>query len=496
MHDRSGWTRRAFLQRAALSLPALAALPRLGSAAETQAPPAPVRAATPRKVIVLGAGLAGLAAAWELQQAGHDVTVLEAQNRAGGRVYTLRSPFADGMYAEAGAVSFTNNPITRRYIDAFQLKLEPFRVNKRASVYHLRGKRLEGKPGAPPDWPFDLTPEERKAPFALIPKLFGAAAEMNPFDPFFDLARFKKYDAVTLADHLASQGASRELIELLSAGVFFGYGWSTGSALHRLLSDAAVAFAGGGAAYTLPGGMDQLAGGFAQALRERIRYGAPVTNVVQEENKVRVVFRQAGGEQTLEADRLICAAPVPALRKIEFTPPLPAAKRKIFEQLEHTPVTRVYVQTRRRFWEDEGRGGGASTDLPVQTVSEQPFAESALVGPRGVLESHMKGEQAERIAALDPEARIAFAIEHMEKVQPGLRQHVEGGTSYCWGTDPWAGGGYAWWKPGQLTEWVPELARAEGRVHFAGDQTSPIPRTIEGALMSGLRAFGEVNKAG
>ena len=192
---------------------------------------------------------------------------------------------------------------------------------------------------------------------------------------------------------------------------------------------------------------------------------------------------------------MICASPVPALRKIEFTPAISAAKQQIFETLEYTPVTRVYLQLRRRFWEDAGRGGGASTDLPIQTVSEQPFAQSSVQGPRGVLESHMKGEQAARIAALDPDARIAFAIEEMEKVQPGLRQHVEGGTSYSWGNDPWAGGGYAWWKPGQLTAWVPELAKAEGRVHFAGDQTSAISRTVEGALESGARAAREVNGA-
>jgi monoamine oxidase len=494
MRHRSGWTRRTFLQRAVLSLPALAALPRLSSAAEAQAP-APARTGAPRKVIVVGAGLAGLAAAWELQQAGHDVTVLEAQNRAGGRVYTLRSPFSDGMYAEAGAVSFTDSPVTRRYIDAFKLTIEPFRVNQRAAVYHLRGKRFEVTPGQPADWPFDLTPEEKMLGFGLIPKLFQAAGTMNPFDPAFDLAALKEYDTMTLVDYLKSLGASTEAIALLSSGVFFGYGWSTGSALHRLLSDAAVAFAAGGEALTLPGGMDQMTGAFAKALRERIYYGAPVTKVLQEPDKVRVVFRQAGAEQVLEADRVVCAAPVPALRRIEFTPALPAAKRQIFEQLEYTPVTRVYLQTRRRFWEDAGRGGGASTDLPIQTVSEQPFAQSVIQGPRGVLETHMKGEQAARIAALDPEARIAFAIEHIEKVQPGLRQYVEGGTSYSWGTDPWAGGGYAWWKPGQLTAWVPELAKAEGRVHFAGDQTSAIARTVPGALESGLRAFREINEA-
>jgi monoamine oxidase len=404
----------------------------------------------------------------------------------------LRSPFADGMYADAGAVSFADNAVTKRYVEALKLTPEPFRINRRASVYHLRGKRIEATPGQPVDWPYELTPEEKKLGFGLIPKLFGAAAKMNALVPGFDLAAFKQYDTMTLADYLASQGASKEAISLLGSGVFFGYGWSEVSALHRLLSDAGVAFASGGVALTLPGGMDQFATAFAQPLRERIYYGAPVTKIIQEPAKVRVVFRQGGAEQTLEADHLICSAPLPAVRKIEFTPALPAAKRQIFEKLEYLPVTRVYLQTRRRFWEEAGRGGGASTDLPAQTISEQPFAQSVLTGPRGVLESHMKGEQAARIAALDPDAQLAFAIENIEKAQPGLRQYVEGGTSYSWGNDPWAGGGYAWWKPGQLTEWLPELAKPEGRVHFAGEHTSALARTVEGALMSGARAASEV----
>src|SRR5690349_13458497 len=106
---RSGFTRRDLLKNAALSLPALAAFPRLGFAEEPQAaPPAPGKAASPRKVIVIGAGLAGLAAAYELNKRGHEVTVLEAQSRPGGRVHTLREPFADGLYAEAGAMTFSN----------------------------------------------------------------------------------------------------------------------------------------------------------------------------------------------------------------------------------------------------------------------------------------------------------------------------------------------------------------------------------------------------
>lgn len=503
MHDhRPGWTRRTFLHRAALSLPALAALPRLASATGAQAPapvPALERTGEPRRIIVIGAGLAGLAAAWELHQIGHEVTVLEAQNRVGGRIYTLRSPFADGLYAEAGALSFYDTVYSRRYVDALQIPTEPIRANRLASVYHVRGKRLEVKPGQPAEWPFELTSEEQKLGYGgMLMKYFAPGFRLgDPTAPDFDLAALRSYDEMTLAQLLASQGASAEAIELLSTGSFFGYGWSTGSALHRLISDVAIFMAARQKAFVLPGGTDLMPLAFAKVLRDRIYYGAPVVKVEQQPGKVRVVYRQAGTEQVLEADRLICTAPVPALRRIEITPALPAARRQIFEKLEYTPVTRIFLQIRQRFWEEAGRGGGAFTDLPIQLVTEQPFAQSSYEanGRRGILEAHMKGEEAERVGKLDGDAQAAFVLEHLEKVHPGIRQHVEAVTAYSWGDDPWAGGGYAWWKPGELTAWVPELAKPEGRIHFAGEHTSSMGRTLEGALESGARAAREVNAA-
>src|ERR1700710_807954 len=148
----SGWTRRTFLKTAALSLPGLAAVPGFSSAAD---PPPPGKSGSPQKVIVVGAGLAGLAAAYELVGRGHEVTVLEAQARPGGRVYTLRSPFADGLYAEAGAISFSDAyRHFLRYVTIFDLPIAPLTRPSLAVVYPLRGKRLVVKPGDAPDWPF------------------------------------------------------------------------------------------------------------------------------------------------------------------------------------------------------------------------------------------------------------------------------------------------------------------------------------------------------
>jgi monoamine oxidase len=505
-------TRRRFLQRAALAVPALAALPPpshaggpaatapAGPAGSPVAPLPPLQpAAPPRKVIVIGAGLAGLAAAYELVTLGHDVVVLEAQLRPGGRIHTLRSPFADGLYAEAGGIDFGNGYRNLlRYVKVFGLSTA-IQPDPPAFVCLLRGKRAEFKSLFEAEFPFALTAAERKLGLrGMFEKYFAAAAELgDPTDPGFRIERFKHLDEVTLEEHLRRQGASSEAIALFSSVLGVGYGWSTGSALHRLASDFALYLVGGPSNQSIAGGNDLLPRAFAKALAERIYYGSPVVRIAQQPEGVSVVFRQAGDERTLTADRVICAVPTPALRKVEIVPELPAAKRRILAELEYTPVTRIFVQVRRRVWAEgplRGRIGDCITDLPVGLVTEYPLDRAADAGPRAVLESMTRGPAAERVGAWEQRAQLAFAVENFERLYPGFRDVVEGSTTVNWASDPWTGGGYAWWKPGQLTAWMPELARPEGRLHFAGEHTSALGRTMEGALISGNRAAREVHE--
>lgn len=499
-HGRSLVNRRDLLKGAALALPALAAWPQL-AAQETAAPasgPAtnPAAAAAPLDVVVIGGGLAGLAAAFELRARGHRVNLLEAQSRPGGRVYTLRSPFADGLYAEAGAIGFSDSRLVRHYLGRFGITAVPLGRGPLAALYYLRGKRLVVKPGEKIDWPYALTAEERSQGMGgLLRKLIvpTALAIGDPSREGFALAPHAALDGETFAAFLTAQGASAEAISLLQDNLVAGYGWATGSALHRLVSDFALFFAGSGMASTLEGGSERLPLAFARELRAEIHYGAAVSRLEQQGERLRVVFRQGGAERVVDADRVIAAVPVPALARISIEPALSAAKRQIFARLEHTPVTRLYLQTSRRIWAEAGVGGTCFTDLPIQLVTEHPLLPTSEPTPRGILEVHVKGEEAARLDALDDEARLERVLVSLEKVHPGVRGVVEGVTTISWGMDPWAGGGYPWWKPGELTAWLPELARPEGRVHFAGDQTSHLARTLEGALESGVRAAREID---
>ena len=133
-------SRRQFLRRSALAVAAAG----LNQSALSSAVRAVVISGPAKKVLVLGAGLAGLVAAYELSKLGHDVTVLEARTRPGGRVHTLREPFSDGLYAEAGAARIPDNhDLTHKYVKEFELPLEPFYPSRLSALRFDRDSREE-----------------------------------------------------------------------------------------------------------------------------------------------------------------------------------------------------------------------------------------------------------------------------------------------------------------------------------------------------------------
>src|SRR6266478_6068494 len=119
-----------------------------------------------KRIAILGAGLAGLAAGWELKQSGHDVIILEAQLHPGGRVHTIREGLSDDLYAEAGAGRIPDtHHVTLEWVKHFGLELEPFFPKELAEVALLKGKRVKMPVGKPVDMsqvPLDLTPDERR----------------------------------------------------------------------------------------------------------------------------------------------------------------------------------------------------------------------------------------------------------------------------------------------------------------------------------------------
>ncbi|MDQ3803876.1 MAG: FAD-dependent oxidoreductase, partial [Acidobacteriota bacterium] len=422
------------------------------------------------------------------------VTVLEARTRAGGRVHTMREPFSDGLYAEAGAMFIPDtHAYTRGYAGEFGLKLDPFRQPSEWQLAYMRGRRLKYKYGEPVAWPYGLTEEEKQLGRPGMWRKYRPGSIFDelgdPASPGWTVPR--KYDEISFADLFRRNGASVEAVALLTHGwdALWGEGLQTVSAL-AVLRDTWHQL-GAEQNHRIRGGNDLLPKALAARLEEKIRYGTEAVRIEHDARGVRVHALRAGARETHAADRLVCAVPFSVLRRVEVSPPFSEGKRRAVEGLPYFSAARVSLQTRRRFWRDEGLSGFASTDLALGEVFDMTANQE---GRRGILQAYAGGQEARRITAMDEAERVRFVLGQMESVFPGAREHFEGGASKCWDEDPFARGASSWYRPGQMAELWPHVARPEGRVHFAGDHTSAWIRWMNGALQSGQRAAREINE--
>jgi monoamine oxidase len=448
-------------------------------------------AATRKKILILGAGLAGLVAGYELVKAGQEVTILEAQMRPGGRVMTWRHPFADGLYAEAGAGRIPDShDLTMHYVRHFGLTLVPFYPDKLDRAYLLRGKRIR-VPATGADLsrlPFEFTREEKAVGLSGLEQKYLGPAMRKIGDPSaadWPTGTAKSYDNLTMTEFLQEQGASLGAIQLLD----LPFATASDDRISFLFNLREAWYAmHEKTRYNIKGGNDLLPRAFAAKLRENIHYGTPVLRIEQDQIKVRAIALQFGTHRTFEADRLICTIPFPALRRVEVEPPFSESKRKAIAELAYDTITRVVFQCRSRYWEQDGYNGFGISDLE-QEIWHPSFDQP---GPRGLLVSYMCLSAGQRAGEMDDDKRLEFVADDMDKLHPGLHQNLEGAVTKVWHNDPWVGGATALPSPGQLTSICVGIERPEGRVHFAGEHTSRFQGWMQGALQSGLRAAREV----
>jgi monoamine oxidase len=435
---------------------------------------------------VLGGGLAGLAALDFLTRARVEALVLEARRRPGGRVLTLRAPFEHGQYAEAGAIYVPgSHDVTRRYVAGLGLELVPARPPIFETARFLRGKLLWGRN---PDWPLELTDEERAAGLRGLYQRYVEAGREELGDlvhPDLSDARIRHLDEISFAELLRERGASEAAIELVTGGFYeiFGDGAATVSAL-SVLQDTA-----GFESSRIVGGSARLPEGLAARHANRIRYGVEILSIEQDARSVRVLVREGSGPRVLEAEHAVCTLPPPVLTRLPCTPGWSSAKRAALDAVTLTSVTRVYLQARRRFWQRGKPLAGLVTDRPIQGLQDSTLVQP---GEAGILEAYTTGKNARSLSARDDAGRRAFVLREVESIFPGASAEITGGTSYAWHEDPYAGGGYAWFEPGEITRHRAPLGSAEGRVHFAGEHTSVATGWMQGALESGERAAGEI----
>lgn len=406
----------------------------------------------------------------------------------------MTAPFADGMYADAGAMSFLDIHTTvLQYVHEFDLPVNVQTGGHGGEVFSINRHRLVVN-GGPTKWPVKLTPEEEKLGFAGIQqKYLTEPSERigDPTQPDWPTRDLSALDAISATQFLKNEGASDGAIQLLSLCLidFFGEGLDSCSALFLLVAQRVNL--GFHSIYCIRGGQEELPCSIAEKLKDDLHYGCVVHAIEQDEDGVTVRFERAGAPHVERADYLVCAIPFPVLRKISVSPPFSEAKTRVIQELPNTSVTRVYVQTRTRIWQEEQLSADAFAEPPVMLV----FSGYTRPSRRGILESYSAGQYARELAQMSEAQRNQAIVQRLTELFPGLRGVAESVAHICWDEEPFALGAYAWYKPGQFLEFLPHLAAPEGRVFFAGDQTGVMPGWMEGALQSGIRAAAQIQQA-
>ncbi len=469
------------------------------SLATTAAIAPPILAQRPTRVLVVGAGAAGLTAAHDLVQSGFDVQLFEASERAGGRMYTLREPFSDGLYAEAGAGLLGGIGPGIEYAREFGLELLPLRYNPRlGSLSYFQGRRVEHRQDVPGNLPFQLRQDERnmsvealhfryrRRPMGQIENL----AELAP--PGLQADALDRLDNLTMRDFLKEQGASNAALEAMMYYYLPAYGDSLDEINLLQVVREAVSFTGATGAFTVAGGNDRICGELARRLGDRVHYQSPVRSVRQDEAGITLTLETRDGMESVTADVAILTPPPPVLRAIEFDSPLPEATVNALRAAVPVPVTRTYVQTRSRFWLEEGLNGNALTDLPVAQILHSTAMQQ---GERGILESMTYGNQANTMAEMSPAQQQAQLREALSQLYPESLDLDRVGTSYAWGNDPWYRCGHVAFRPGAYVAATSALRQPHGRLFFAGDTIWGVSGYSHAAFESGKEVAAAIRAA-
>lgn len=526
-------TRRALLS-------AMAKLGGAGAAYETLAawdflkpPPAmaasfelPKQSGNGKTVAILGAGVSGLCAAYELDRAGYDCILLEPTRRAGGRSLTLRRgdsfremghdeqtcEFDDGLYLNAGPGRIPHHHVlVIDYCRRFGVALQPYIFASRANLIHS-GPSVGGATQVLRDPLYSLQGE--------IAELLEKCSSQT------DLALpVSKDELTTLQDMLVQFGdltatgtsGNRISYSFINESARAGYERPPGVAdpgkplsplkldeilrsgvwNNWLFRDADIFWQTSLLQPT--GGMDMFFKGFLrQPLANRlgtleglIRYGAKATGIEVKSDKVSVTFLDSGTPRTLDADYCISTVPMPIFRNL--TTNLPAAFMAAAKDLPVRPAGKVGWQA-PRFWELQNNiyGGISWTN---EIIDQIWYPSDGYLSPTGVLTgAYMNGPKAIEFNALSVAERLKIARDQGSHLHPDYGKYVERGLAIGWNNMEYEQWGWADEGSDAFGPAVQVLAQPQGRFMVAGDQISFWSGWQEGAIQAALHAVTAIDR--
>ncbi len=496
----------------------------------------------PRHVVILGAGMAGLVAAYELLKLGNTVEILEASGGAGGRVHTHH--FKDGSYAELGAMRVPiTHDYTHHYIAEMGLrgKLITFINNVENGFWDIHDVITRQTDVAGIYQHYRLSDAFRKLPsggaifgFLMDNFIEGLTEDEKRmmFDGVAGTRLLQLLSGTSLGEFLV-RSAGEEVQDVIGVFTSLDVWWD--KALSMYLRDEMVGT--GSCLQTLEGGMSQLPDALFDKVKEHVTFNREVVRIELLERGVQVTTKtpdQEGTETTRQYDYVLCTIPFSVLRRLDLEH-LSYEKMSAIRGMTYANATKVALDCRERFWQNGPHpilGGSSTSDhiqrqtyypmdhLPVtkpllrqaerptvegarfrrpsiHTATPQPAPPMALLKsaepmPGALLGAYCWDQDARRVGARWNDGRAQGVLAHVCRVQPQLRGLVGDHASVDWEQYRWTAGAFVMLKPNELERFYPAAIRPEGRLYFAGEHCSTDQGWIQGALIASLRAVLQI----
>jgi monoamine oxidase len=445
-------------------------------------------------VLIVGAGIAGLTAGHRLRQAGVPVRIMEAQERVGGRMYSLRDFFADGQVAELGGELIDTGHVRIRALACeLGIELDDLAADDPAlarDVWFFDGRRY--------------TDAELVAAFRPVAARIEAdlAALGGDGDVTYRQPNGgEALDRTTVAEWLDRAGVTGWMRELLDVAYTTEYGLETDrqSALNFLLMidpepEPFRVFGDSDERFHVRGGNDRIPHALAAGLSDAIETGSVLEAVrARGDGGFVASFRRGGSSFEVGAQHLVLAIPFTLLREVRLDVPLPEPKRRAIRELGYGTNAKLMVGFSERVWRTRhGSNGSVLTDLPFQLTWETSRLQP---GRAGILTNFTGGEHGVEIGRGTPAEQAAVLVRGLERVFPGAAAARAGmrEARFHWPSHPWTRGSYASYLPGQWTAFRGAEGESVGRLYFAGEHCSlEAQGFMEGGCETGEAAAREV----
>ncbi|RDZ26205.1 flavin monoamine oxidase family protein [Lysobacter silvisoli] len=450
-----------------------------------QAPPRALRPAG-EEVVVVGAGIAGLTAAWRLRQAGVRVRVFEAQNRVGGRMLSLRGHFPDGQVIELGGELIdSNHSRIRALAGELDLTLDDLLDGDEGEdAWYFDGRRIGGA--------------EIVAAFvpvaALIERDLGRLRDGDI--TYRDDQGAGVLDALSVAQWLDANGVGGWLRKLIDVAYTTEMGLEIDeqSALNLLTfigtaGDAFAVFGESDERYHVRGGNDLIVQGLGTRLDDAIESGHALEALsAGADGSYTLSFRHGAASREVRTRQVVLALPFTLLREVALTAELPPAKRRAIDTLAYGSNAKLMIGYQRRVWREHGGNGASMSDLSYQTSWETTRKQG---GAGGVLTNFTGGRHGLALGQGTPREQADAATAALERVYPGLAQAREGAREarFHWPSHAWSRGSYACLRPGDWTGLRGAMGESVGGLHFAGEHCAlDTQGFMEGGCESGETA--------